>query len=94
VQSWKAHHKYECKRYEKLHPRILPTVARAAIRFIRLLKAYPGLSALQSHLDSFRKANGERWENLCVMAKGVKEYSETSHDELTVQEIVGRVSRI
>lgn len=27
------------------------------------------------------------------MAKGVKEYSETSHDELTVQEIVGRVSR-
>ncbi|KAI9876953.1 MAG: hypothetical protein M1830_005214 [Pleopsidium flavum] len=54
-------------------------------------KEQAGLTLLESHLDDFEKAGGERWETLCLMAKGVREYSETVCNETTVREVVGRV---
>lgn len=53
----------------------------------------PALSLLQPHLNEFEKAGGQRWDMLCLIAKGVKEYSETICNETTVREIVGRVSK-
>ena len=49
--------------------------------------------ALEAHLNKFRKAGGETWQNLCLMTKGAKEYSGTNLEEHTVLGLFCRVSR-
>jgi hypothetical protein len=49
------------------------------------------LIALKGHVGKFRKAGGERWQNLCLMAKAAKEYSGT---ELEEEQIVGLFARV
>lgn len=48
--------------------------------------------ALEAHVNKFREAGGETWQNLCLMVKAAKEYSGTNLDEHTILGLFGRVS--
>lgn len=50
------------------------------------------LMDLEAHVNDFRKAGGETWQNMCLMAKAAKEYSGTGLDEHTVLGLFARVS--
>jgi len=50
------------------------------------------LLALEGHVGNLSKAGGERWENLCLMAKATMEYSGKPEAETTVLELFCRVS--
>jgi hypothetical protein len=46
---------------------------------------------LMSHLDKLEEMGGDTWQNLCLMAKGAKEYARSAIDEQTMREAVGKV---
>ncbi|KAI1962977.1 hypothetical protein LOZ58_002601 [Ophidiomyces ophidiicola] len=93
VQSWRAFHKYECKIYKKLHPKILPTSARAVMRIVLLItnstndpgSLMPLFHSLTDHRSKIKKERPEHYENLELCAKAVHEYSNT---DLSIEEII------
>lgn len=91
TQSWKKYHKFECKIFAKLHPKILPENIRAALRFALQHRngkisedAYKAILSLASHVKELEEAGGEDWTNLRLMAKAAKEYSNAESDGLFV----------
>ena len=96
--SWNECHKLECKIFAKLQPRILPHNVRAIMRAILLLQKrtikradWVKFEQLQSNVATFQAAGGEIYENLCLMARAVQEYSETN---ILGQQIVGMLARL
>lgn len=99
-------HKLECAAvFAKLSPRVLPASARVTLRLL-LLK--PKLEAagkwddvirLESHIDNFQRAGGERWSGILLTSKAVYEYSKPALaavkggavTELQVRELYTRV---
>jgi hypothetical protein len=46
---------------------------------------------LESHLHERKSQGGQEWENIAVMARGIKEYSRTDLSEETLREILCKV---
>jgi hypothetical protein len=46
---------------------------------------------LESHIEAWESRGGETWANICLMAKGAKEYSETDIGEEAMRDIVCKV---
>jgi hypothetical protein len=91
--SWADAHKYECKIFKKLYPRILPSNVRAVMRML-LGEDAEGLYLkkilnLQDHLKDLEESGGQRWQDLCLSAKAAKVYSGTKRDESTVLRLFG-----
>jgi len=94
-QAWKKYHKYECKVFKKLMPRVLPEQVRAVMTI--LLQRDNGLlddgvwenvvSAI-SHVDNLKAAGGDAWISLMLMAKATHEYSQTNVDLDTVLKLI------
>ena len=83
--AWNRYHKHECKIFNKLCPRLLPSSARALIRLLLDRKhglvsrgEWQQIYTLENHQDDFSKADSHRWEDLCLMAKAVHSYSGTA----------------
>ncbi|KIV80913.1 hypothetical protein PV11_08379 [Exophiala sideris] len=81
-QAWSRYHRLECELFARLHPRILPTNVRGLVRLLKQHKAgllaegeWKRLLALEDHQDQLRREGGERWEDLMLMAQGIKSYS-------------------
>lgn len=77
-EDWKAAHKKECKIFARLYPRVLPASVRALVRLLLLQPSLPAESweavmALESHAAAFRAS--EKWDEICLMAKGAHAYS-------------------
>lgn len=47
--------------------------------------------ALESHEDEFKKAGGQKWEDICLMSKAAKEYSGSQMQEYLVIGVMCRV---
>lgn len=47
---------------------------------------------LESHLQQWESRSGRQWEDICLMARGTKEYAETDLSEETLREVFGKVS--
>ena len=82
--AWNRYHKHECKVFSKLHPRVLPSSTRAIVRLLLERKhhllseeEWQQIFTLEIHQADFLKANGERWHDMCLMAKAVHTYSGT-----------------
>ncbi|KAI9846483.1 MAG: hypothetical protein M1837_003903 [Sclerophora amabilis] len=96
--AWKRIHRYECKLFEGLQPRVLPTSVRAVLQIL-LRKDKGQLSAeqwsailkLQSHIREFRQEGGRKLEGIGLMSKGAHAYSGTSLSEEFVQELYCKV---
>lgn len=91
TQSWKKYHKFECKIYANLHPKILPENIRAVLRFALQHRngklsegAYKAIISLASHVKELEQAGGDDWTNLRLMGKAAKEYSNAESDSLFV----------
>ena len=89
--AWSRYHNHECKIYGKLHPRLLPTTARAIIRLLLLRKhdlfsgnEWSQLLKLESHQDDFSDVDGTTWQDISLVAKAVHSYSATSESFDTV----------
>ncbi|KAI9838683.1 MAG: hypothetical protein M1819_004997 [Sarea resinae] len=97
TQAWKSHHKHECKLFARLHPNVLPTAVRGVIQLLLLQKKglsgewWAAFEKLQDHTYDFRRAGGEKWENLILMSKGAQMYSGTDMSEAHVQAMMGRI---
>ncbi|MCJ1397373.1 hypothetical protein MMC11_000566 [Xylographa trunciseda] len=100
--SWKHHHKYECKIFKRLYPKVLPNTVRLLVRLLLLRQnsALPqsdwwGFMELQHHLEDFKNQKDYQspntWENIQLMAKAAKEYSSTNEDTGKVEGMVGRI---
>ena len=83
-RSWNESHKFECKTFGALHPRILPSPVRAIVRLLKQRfnnliddKDWEDLLALESHQDDLSNAGGERWQDVFLMAKAAQKYSGT-----------------
>ncbi|OQV01232.1 SET domain-containing protein [Cladophialophora immunda] len=94
TRAWLEYHRLECKLYGRLHPRILPSTARAIIRLLKQHKAqllsqseWDQLLTLESHQEDLIKAGGQRWQDIFIMMKGIKSYCGTNHSEETVLRI-------
>lgn len=46
---------------------------------------------LEAHLHEWKSTGGRTWENIGLMARGAKEYSDTDLTEETMQEIFCKV---
>jgi SET and MYND domain-containing protein len=93
--AWNKYHKQECAIFGKLHPRELPTPARAVMRLLLQRKSksvsdesFSQIMNLQAHLEHREKANPEAWEGICLMAKAVHAYSGTTESIETVLRIL------
>lgn len=91
-------HKYECDLFARLHPNVLPNNVRSIIQVLLLRKAlkvaeeeWLDFMRLKSHLEGWKQRSGKTWEDIGLMARGTKEYSETDLKEETLCEIFGRV---
>ncbi|KIW77954.1 hypothetical protein Z517_07787 [Fonsecaea pedrosoi CBS 271.37] len=91
TRAWSEYHRLECKLYGRLHPRILPSTARALIRLLKQHKAHlllraewDQLLALETHREDLIKAEDQRFQDSFIMMKGVKSYCGTDHDEETI----------
>ncbi|KAH0545069.1 hypothetical protein FGG08_000840 [Glutinoglossum americanum] len=96
--AWDNHHKYECKLFAHLHPKILPTPVRGTLRLLLLRQKdrltdeqWSALLKLLSHSEDFRNAGGEKWEGICLMSKGAHAYSKTDCGEDFVRELFCRI---
>lgn len=97
ARSWKSVHRHECALFARLHPNILPNNVRAIVQLLLLRKAsklplgeWHDFMRLESHLEEWESRGGQNWENICLMARGAKEYSGTDLDEQTLREIFGK----
>ena len=95
--SWVVH-KYECKLFTDLSPKILPNNVRAIVRLLKQYDAgqitneeWEQLRNLEHHIEDVKKLGGERWETLLLIAKGAKEYSGTNLDEGLVLQICAQL---
>ncbi|KAK5106165.1 hypothetical protein LTS08_000282 [Lithohypha guttulata] len=86
-QAWKKYHKYECKIFVKLYPKILPESVRAIVRLALqhkhdLLPQGTWLATLRlvSHYKEFERAGGNDLMNLMLMAKAAAEYSKAADE--------------
>jgi len=104
-QSWKSQHKYECKIFKNLYPKVLPNTVRMAIQLLlrRKAKSLPDnqwqeFVDLQSHIDDFKAQQTRNDENLTIwqtielMSQAILSYSRIYEPLDTVQGIVARVS--
>ncbi|KAL9005739.1 MAG: hypothetical protein Q9188_001496 [Gyalolechia gomerana] len=87
--SWKVCHKYECKIYGRLYPRLLPSVVRTVMQILLRKKAkslpegdWQDFLNLQAHLediknDSARNGRGSaKWQDVELMSQATLEYSQ------------------
>lgn len=104
AESWKAHHKYECKAFNRLRPHILPNAVRVVMQLLHRRKAgslpddeWKSFLELQSHIEEFRsqrdkQADGlTRWKTIQVMSQAALSYSESRESLLFICTIVARV---
>jgi SET and MYND domain-containing protein len=102
ARAWKSYHKYECKLFGRLHPRILPTQVRGLLRLLMLRdnaalpdSNWQALLRLRSHADDFKEAGdgsgSESWGNICLMSQAAAHYSGTKMDEHLVRSLFCRV---
>ncbi|RMZ79322.1 hypothetical protein DV737_g3454, partial [Chaetothyriales sp. CBS 132003] len=79
-------HKFECKIFGGLYPRVLPSIVRAVVRMLKLKsndqieeKRWQDFLSLESHVQDLlnTKGDGERCQDIYLMAKAAHKYSGT-----------------
>lgn len=92
--AWKSHHKHECPIYAKLQPRILPPTVRGVMRLLLQRQHdqlrdedWSQLFELESHQEQLSQAGGEKWENIFLMTKALKTYSNSPESIDTIVRI-------
>lgn len=103
--SWKHSHKWECKVYKRLYPQVLPNTARMILQILLRRKHsaiaeadWNAFLRLQHHMAETEAgaAKGSEYlknmiENLQLMARAGKEYSESQENLGLIETLVGRV---
>ncbi|KAL7268574.1 hypothetical protein RUND412_008797 [Rhizina undulata] len=87
-------HKFLCPLFAHLRPRILPASVRATITLLRIFpslspEAQSAVLRLRGHVEKFRA--GDKWDMICLMAKGAYEYSGTILSEDFAREMYCRL---
>lgn len=92
--AWTAYHKYECKLFAKMQPRVLPPTVRAVTRLLLQHKhglvtddEWEQLASLESHQEDLSNAGGDRWQDLLLMTKGIQKFSSTTEPLDTIVRI-------
>ena len=98
AEAWKNHHKLECKVYKRLRPNILPTFARAMLRVLLIRdkgivaeETWQAFRKLQTHEAEFRTGGGDRWEEVCLASKAIRNWSGADVREDAVRELCCKV---
>ncbi|RMZ88157.1 hypothetical protein DV736_g4621, partial [Chaetothyriales sp. CBS 134916] len=84
-RSWREGHKFECKIFGGLHPRILPSIVRAVVQILKLRSSghieerrWQDFLSLESHeQDLLNAGGGERCQDIYLMSKAAQKYSGT-----------------
>lgn len=84
--------------FAALQPRVLPTNVRTLVRLLLLDKhkrigsqQWRDFLGLLSHIEDFKNAGRERFDNMILSTKAAHEYSDTKQEEIFVLVCLCRV---
>lgn len=104
TQSWKKHHKYECKIFAKLYPKVLPNTVRIVIQLLLRRKAqslpdseWQAFLNLQPHVDDFRSSQAKNedglttWHTIELISQAASSYSGSTETITFIQTLTARI---
>ncbi|KAF6236550.1 hypothetical protein HO173_005331 [Letharia columbiana] len=104
TQSWKKHHKYECKIFAKLYPNVLPNTVRIVMQLLLRLNAkslpdreWQAFLDLQSHVDEIRSSQIKNedglttWHAIELMSQAASSYSGSQEPISFIQTLTARI---